>query len=213
MQTIRLLLVEDQHIVRQGLKRLLELEDYLSVVAEAESTSEAAAAARSVRPDVILMDLKLGSESGLEATRRILAENPEARILALTAYDDFPMVEEAIAAGVLGYAPKQITLEELCHAIREVNEGRRYIHHSLMSILLDGIRQNAVSRPSVRPVLTEEERALLRHLSDGRGVAEIAAISFVSERTTRRRIQALLAKVGVASTAQAVASAVRQGWL
>lgn len=213
MDVIRLLLVEDQTIVRQGLRRLLDTEATLSVVGEAESVAEAVALAGQLSPDVILMDLKLRSGSGLEATRRILADNPDAKILALTVYDDFPMVEEAVAAGVLGYAPKLVTLEELCRAIVTVRSGERYIHPSLMSTLVDGIRQHAHERTVTRFHLTEAGHQLLSILAEGLSYPEVATRMQVSERTVRRHVQALLDHLDVTSVTQAVALAIRQGWL
>lgn len=209
----RLLLVEDQTIVRQGLRRLLETEATLSVAGEADSVDSAVEQAAHLDPDVILMDLKLGSQSGLDAIRRILARDPRARIIALTVYDDYPMVEEAVAAGVLGYAPKLITLDELLGAIATVRKGERYIHPSLLPILMDGIRQHAAERPLAKSPLSDEDRRLLHLLAEGLGFPEIGARTFVSERTVRRHVQALFDKLEVSNTTQAVALAIRQGWL
>lgn len=212
MQT-RILIVEDQTIVRQGLRRLLETEPSLEVVAEAENVAGAVAAAHRHRPDVILMDLKLGTESGLDATRLILSENPGARVLALTAYDEYPLIEAATMAGVLGYAPKQIAFDQLMEAIATVNQGDKYIHPSLASSLMDGIRTQANSRAASRPPLTPDEFDLLRLMAEGLSYGEIASRIFVSERTVRRRTQALLDKLTVSDRVQAVAMAIRHGWL
>jgi two-component system response regulator DegU len=211
--SIRILIVEDQTIVREGLRRLLETEPSLEVVAEAEDVASAVAASRAHRPDVILMDLKLGLESGLDATRQILHENPDARILALTAYDDYPMIEAATMAGVLGYAPKQIAFAQLMEAIATVYKGAKYIHPSLAASLMEGIRHQAAIRTVSRPPLTAEESELLRLMAEGLSYADIAARIFVSERTVRRRIQTLLDKLEVVDRVQAVAMAIRHGWL
>jgi len=210
--TIRILIVEDQTIVRQGLRRLLETEPTLEVVGEADTVDSAVVAARRYQPGVILMDLKLGRESGLDATRLILEENQEARILALTAYDDFPMIEAAATAGVLGYAPKQIAFSQLMDAILAVSEGRQYIHPSLASSLMEGIRQQAAGRTLSRPPLTSEEFDLLKLMAEGLSYGEIASRIFVSERTVRRRTQTLLEKLEVGDRVQAVAMAIRHGW-
>jgi DNA-binding NarL/FixJ family response regulator len=210
--TIRLLLVEDQTIVRLGLRRLLETVTHLFVVGEAACVSEAVATEAALKPDVVIMDLKLGLESGLEAAKQIRAQNPAARILALTAYDDYPMVEEAIAVGFLGYAPKQIGLPELTRAIEAVAAGTQYIHPSILTVLLDGIRQQAGGRPAP-PVVTDDEKTLLGLLAEGLSLAEIAAQTFVSERTVRRHVQTLFDRLGAANTTQAVAYAIRRGWL
>ncbi|HYF91504.1 MAG TPA: response regulator transcription factor [Symbiobacteriaceae bacterium] len=213
MDTIRLLLVEDQTIVRQGLRRLLETEETLQVAGEADSVDSAVQQAAEVEPDVILMDLKLGSESGLEAIRRILALDPGAKIIALTMYDEYPMVQEAVAAGVLGYSPKLTTLGQLLDAIHTVRKGERYIHPSLLPTLMDGIRQQALQRAAGKAVICEEDRRLLRLLAEGLSFPDIASRTFVSERTVRRHAQALLDRLEVSNTAQAVALAIRQGWL
>lgn len=211
--TIRLLLVEDQTIVRMGLRRLLETVERFQVVGEAETESEAVELARLLRPDVILMDLRLGEQSGLRASRQILAEERHAQILALTSYDDYPIVEEAIGLGMLGYAPKQITLRDLCEAIDVVNSGKQYIHPSTLQVLLKGIRHYANGGHMSRISPSVEEKALLEMLAEGLSFAEMGARIFVSERTVRRHVQVLFDRLEVSNAAQAVALAVRQGWL
>lgn len=213
MTAIRILLVEDQTIVRQGLRRLLETDPSLDVVGEADSVATAVLAAKQVKPDVILMDLRLGAESGLDATKAILADNPDAKALVLTAYDDFPMIEAAAAAGVLGYAPKQIGFSELREAITTVKDGGRYIHPSLANSLLQGIRHHAISRSTPKSSLTDEERQLLRLMAGGLSLADIADRVFLSERTIRRHVQSILYKLEVTDRIQAVATAIRQGWI
>jgi len=213
VDNIRLLLVEDLTIVRQGLRRLLETEERLVVVGEADCVASAINKAREVQPDVILMDLKLGAESGLDAIRGILSHNSEAKIIALTVFSDYPMVAEAVAAGVLGYAPKLICLDELLRAISIVSNGERYIHPSLLPALMDGIRQHASERSAAKSPLSDEDRQILQLLAEGLGFPEIAARAFISERTVRRHVQALFDKLEVSNITQAVAIAIRQGWL
>lgn len=213
MSQIRLLLVEDQTIVRQALRGLLETEPSFVVCGETGTVAGAVAAAAELRPDVILMDLKLGEESGLEATRAILAGDPTARILALTAYDDFPMIEAAAAAGVAGYAPKHISFSELSTAIETVRQGGHYVHPSLASTLLSGMREHGQGRRHRANPLDQEEQRLVAELADGLSYGEIAARSFISERTVRRHVQRVLEKLGVTDRVQAVALAIRQGWL
>lgn len=213
MSIIELLLVEDQTIVREGLRILLEAHPGLRVAAEAETVAGAISAARNIHPDVVLMDLKLGNESGLEATRQILVDNPKARILVLTAYDDFASIEAAAAAGVMGYAPKQIGIGDLIAAIFTVYQGNRYVHPSLAGSMLEGIRNHAIYRSSGRTPLDEEEQHLMRLMADGLSFGEIAARVYASERTVRRHVQSLLDKLGASDRIQAVAMAIRNGWL
>lgn len=213
MAGLRLLLVEDQTIVRQALRTLLETDPDLRVVGEAGSVADAIAEYRRCRPDVVLMDLRLGEQSGLDATRAILAEDEGARVLALTAFEDFQSIEAAVSAGLLGYVPKQTIFSQLVEAIRSVAAGRRYVHPVLTENLLEGIRHQAFRRDQPQSPLTQEEQRLMRQMADGLSFAEIAAQVFLSERTVRRHVQALLDKLGAADRVQAVAMALRNGWL
>lgn len=213
MAGLRLLLVEDQTIVRQALRTLLETDPDLRVVGEAGSVADAIAEYRRCRPDVVLMDLRLGEESGLDASRAILAEDGGARVLALTAFEDYQSIEAAVSAGLLGYVPKQTVFSQLVEAIRSVASGRRYVHPALTENLLEGIRHQAIRRDQPQSPLTQEEQRLMRQMADGLSFAEIAARVFLSERTVRRHVQALLEKLGAADRVQAVAIALRNGWL
>lgn len=213
MAGLRLLLVEDQTIVRHALRTLLETDPELKVAGEAESVATAVTEYRRCKPDVVLMDLRLGEESGLDATRAILAADQKARVLALTAFEDFHSIEAAVSAGLLGYVPKQTGFSHLVEAIRTVAAGRRYVHPALTKNLLEGIRHQALLRDQPRSPLTQEEHGLMRQMADGLSFAEIAAQVFMSERTVRRHVQALLEKIGAADRVQAVAMALRNGWL
>jgi DNA-binding NarL/FixJ family response regulator len=210
---IRLLLVEDQTVVRQGLRRLLETEPELKVVGEADSVTGAVESAALLHPDVIIMDLKLGSESGIEAVERILADEPKARILVLSSYDDFPMIEHAIASGVLGYAPKLASFEELLTGIFAVAKGGRYIHPSIAERLMEGMKQSFGQRSAPPRPLTDRDLELLRCVSDGLSYRAIAERLYSSERSVRRHIQLICEKLEVSDRVQAVAAALRNGWL
>lgn len=210
---LRLLLVEDQTVVRQGLKRLLDMQPEVEVVGEASSAADSVEKARNLDPDVVIMDLKLGGDSGIDASESILAHQPCAQILVLSAYDDFPIIERAIAAGILGYAPKLASFEELMEAIQTVGQGKRYIHPVIADRLMEGMRNSYVQRSSKEPGLDQRERELLRHVAEGLSYREIAVRIYSSERSVRRHIQAICDKLGVTDRVQAVAAALRNQWL
>lgn len=204
MQKIRLLLVEDQTVLREGLKQLIETEDGLQVVAEAGSLAEAVQMARRFRPDVVLLDLKLPDGSGLEATRQMLSgENPPA-VLILSTYTDSALVKSALELGAAGYIPKTASFTEIAAAVRTAAEGGVVLHPSLAGKIVP--RRGEVE-------VNNQELSVLNLLAEGASYGEIGARLFLSERTVRRRMNLLFAKMGVQSSAQAVAEAMRRGLL
>jgi len=206
---IRVQIVDDQMIFRIGLRRLLEAVEGLEVVAESGTVPAAVDDAILRSPDVILLDLKLGAESGLTVVRAIRERGVQARILIVSAYDDFPLIEAAVAEGARGYVLKNAEGRELAQAIREVHSGGYYLHESLAASLMQGLQFR--SRP-VSP-LTQEEQSLIRMLSSGLSYVDIAKHTFVNERTVRRHAQALYEKLGAEDRVQAVAVAAEKGWL
>jgi len=209
MDRIRIQIVDDQAIFRLGLRRLLESDSGFDVVAESGTVAAAIGDALLRNPDVILLDLKLGKESGLTVAETLKEKEVKAKILVLSAYDDFPLIEAAIAVGVTGYLLKEASQEELSRAIRMVNAGNYFLHDNLAASMMQGLRFRSTP---VNPFTTEEQD-LLRLLASGLSYVEIAKHTYLNERTVRRHAQALYEKLGVQERVQAVALATKNGWL
>nr|WP_245302689.1 response regulator transcription factor [Symbiobacterium terraclitae] len=200
---MRIMLVEDQTVVREGLRQLMESDPELKVVGEAATVAEAVAQAGRLRPDVILLDLKLPDGSGLDAARQILKGSDPPAIIVLSTYGDAALVKSALALGASGYIPKTASFAEIASAVRTAAQGGVVIHPSLAGKLAGRGDEE----------LREEEIAMLRLLAEGASYAEIGLRLYLSERTVRRHMNLLFEKMGVQNRTQAVAEAMRRGVL
>lgn len=203
METLRLLLVEDQTVVREGLRQLVESEPGLVVAGEAATAAEAVLQAARLRPDVVLLDLKLPDGSGLDAARQMLAAPRPPAILVLSTYEDVALVRSALEMGLSGYLPKTASFQEIVAGVRAAAAGGVVLHPSLAG---------KVARLGAGE-LTASELTMLRMLAAGASYGEIGAGMYLSERTVRRHMNALFAKLGCSNRAAAVAEAVRRGLL
>lgn len=204
MAALTVLLVEDQTVVREGLKQLVASEDGLTVAGEAGTVAEAVAAARRLQPDVVILDLKLPDGSGLEAARQMLAQKDPPAVLVLSTYEDAALVQSALDIGVSGYIPKIASFVEIAAAIRAAAAGGIVLHPSLVG---------KVARRSAEGAVTAHEIDVLRLLAAGASYAEIGAKLYMSERTVRRHMNVIFEKLGTSTRAQAVAEAMRRGVL
>ncbi|MDI6871067.1 MAG: response regulator transcription factor [Bacillota bacterium] len=206
---IRVLIVEDQTLLREALRRLLESENGVQVVGEAGTVAEALklAADRAREFDVVLMDIRLPDGSGLDAAEALTQRYPGIRVLILTSYDDLALIERAMALHVAGYALKNSTYEELIGGLRMVRRGQTYLHPAIAHRLAEGVGSHLAN------TLTPTELRLLQLMADGLSYGEIAKKLYVSEKTVRRYATVLYSKMNVADKAQAVAEALRRGLL
>jgi len=210
-KAIRLLIADDHHIVRKGIKALLATEPDLQVVGEADNGVEAVEKAGALKPDVILMDLMMPQMDGIEATRRITAERPETRILVLTSFAADDKVFPAVKAGALGYLLKDSAPEQLLEAIRQVHRGEPSLEPSIArKVLLELAQPGGTGRQTADP-LTEREVDVLRLIAQGMSNKEIAAKIFVAEWTVRSHVSNILGKLHLASRTQAALYALRSG--
>lgn len=213
---ISILLVEDQLLVRSGLKILLDREPDLRVLAEAGDGEEAVRLAADLKPDLVLMDVRLPMLDGVEAIRRIKKANGEIEVLVLTAFDDDELVFQAIQAGASGYILKDITPENLVRAIRAVRAGMSAVHPGVTRKLLDRIssmsrgRSNGGGRLHSHG-LTNREVEILTGIANGASPREMASKLFVSESTIKSHLRTIYRKIGVRDRSQAVAHAIRKG--
>jgi two-component system response regulator DevR len=206
MSNIRVMLVDDHEIVRQGLKSLLERREHLSVVAEAGSVAEAVAAAMQAQPDVIVMDVRLPDGTGIEACRDIRAERPETRVLMLTSYADDEAVYAAIIAGASGYLLKQTRARELVSAIEAVARGESLLDPAVTATVLARMRSLASGGEKDKLAdLTEQERRILALIAEGKTNREIAGTVYLSEKTVKNYVSTILSKLGMERRVQAAA--------
>jgi two-component system response regulator NreC len=210
--TIRVVLVDDHAVVRAGLRLLLDGEDDIETVAEAGDAREAVFEARAAKPDVVLMDVTLGTgKSGIEATPEMLREAPEAKVLILSMQDDPRYVREAFAAGASGYVLKEAADTELVHAVREVAAGGRYVHPALGARIAAADAE--AERSAAEDPLSEREREVLRLLALGHTNQEIAKMLFVSVRTAETHRAHIMEKLRISTRAELVRYAISRGVL
>jgi len=206
---IRVLVVDDQELFRRGLTMLLNVEDDIEVVGEADDGSTAAALAAGLTPDVVLMDVRMPKLSGIEACVAIKDAAPSARIIMLTVSDEEADLYEAVKNGASGYLLKDSSIEEVAQAVRVVADGQSLISPSMAIKLLDEFKQmSRTDRSSVpTPRLTDRELEVLRLVAAGRSNREIAVELVISEHTVARHLQNIFAKLGVPSRTAATAFA------
>ncbi len=200
--TIRILIVDDHHIVRQGLAALLNTVPGFEVLAEASDGDQAVELFRKHRPDVTLMDLRLPRLNGVEAIARIRADYPGARIVVLTTYDGDEDIYRALQAGAKGYLLKGMDLAELSEAIRTVHAGRTRIPPRVAEKLAE--RMSGAS-------LTGRELEVLKLIVAGKSNKDIGNALFISEATVKTHVNSLLSKLGVEDRTQAATSALQRG--
>ncbi|MFI5041138.1 MAG: response regulator [Acidimicrobiales bacterium] len=214
--TIRVLVVDDQRVVREGLGTLLKLLGGVEVVGSAADGDEAVALAIQLRPDVVLMDLRMPRCDGVEATRRLRAHDPDIKVLVLTTYADDRSVIDALRAGARGYLTKDSGAEEILEALHQVTRGQAAIdpavqHHLLDAIIAGPVVARSDATPLLPDGLTPREAEVLSLIAHGLSNAEIADRLVVNESTVKSHINHLLAKTGARDRAQAVTYAYEHG--
>ncbi|HUF31580.1 MAG TPA: response regulator transcription factor [Acidimicrobiales bacterium] len=215
---IRVVVVDDHALFRRGIVLVLEAEDDIRVVGEAEQGEDALALAADVAPDVILMDVRMPSMTGIEATRLLTEAHPTARILMLTVSDEEDDLYEAIKAGASGYLLKEISIEEVADAVRAVMQGQTLISPSMASKLIVEFnvlaRRAEESAPEVpAPRLTDRELEVLKLVAKGLTNRDIGVELYISENTVKNHIRNILEKLHLHSRMEAVMYAVRENIL
>jgi two-component system response regulator DevR len=209
--TLRLLVVDDHEVVRQGLVALLDRRPGFQVVAQAGSVHESIAQARLHRPDIVVMDVRLPDGSGIEACREIRAELPETRVIMLTSFPDDEAVLSAIVAGASGYLLKQIRARDLVSALEAVGRGESLLDPAVTERVLERVRRIAVGGSSDElSVLTPQEQKILMLVAEGKTNKEIAAEVFLSDKTVKNYVSSILSKLNLERRAQAAAFVARQ---
>jgi len=208
---IKVLIVDDHAVVREGLRTFLGMLPDIELVGEAASSREALEAAAKKKPDVVLMDLVMPEMDGIEATRQIRAAHPEVRVIVLTSFAEEAKIFPAIRAGATGYLLKDVKPAELADTIRAVARGESRLHPDVTRKVLSGIAGGDPGKAVVEE-LTDREIEVLRCLARGRSNKEIAAELFIAEKTVKTHISNILAKLGFADRTQAAVYAVKHGY-
>jgi DNA-binding NarL/FixJ family response regulator len=213
MQKIRVLIVDDHTILRDGISALLALAADIEVIGEAENGREALDRVRQLAPDVVLMDIAMPAMDGLEATRRIHKESPQMKVLTLTQYDDREHLLSLLEAGAEGFISKTAASSELASAIRSVYQGDSFLSPSVAKLLLKHYRQGAMARKGQDPYdhLTDREREVLKLLAEGHTSQEIADTLVISPKTVEGHRTNLMAKLDIHNRTALVKYALRKG--
>jgi len=214
MKKITVLLAEDHMVVREGFRRMLELEDDLEVVGEAQDGREAVALAKKLRPAVVLMDIAMPQLNGLEATRQILKALPATKVLMLSAHSDEAYVKDATASGAMGFLLKQTSSHVVCEAIREVQKGNKFFSPSVARRLdqLNGRSPNGSgSLPPRNARLTSREVEVLQLVAEGKANKQTAAELGISTKTVEKHREKLMNKLDIHDTAGLTRYAISAG--
>ncbi|MFC1932553.1 response regulator [Chloroflexota bacterium] len=206
MDAIRIFLVDDHQVVREGLRRMLELEADIEVVGETADDKELLNQVELLSPEVILMDIKMPGVDGIELTRQVKQKQPSCNVIMLTLYDEY--LTQAIGAGAAGYLLKDINREELIRAIRTVHEGRSPLD---LSLTRDCLAELATPESEKRFSLSEREVNILRLIADGITTQEIANQLFFSQASVKRSVGLIFEKLGVRNRSEAVSAAYKKG--
>ena len=208
---LRLLIVDDHEVVRQGLVALLARRDAFQVVAEAGTVAEAIAMASRFEPDIVVMDVRLPDGSGIEACREIRAERPATRVVMLTSYPDEEAVLSAIVAGASGYLLKQIRARDLVAALEAIGRGESLLDPAVTEKVLERVRRIATGTFSDDLAqLTQQEQKILLLVAEGKTNKEIAADVFLSDKTVKNYVSSILSKLNLERRAQAAAFVARR---
>jgi DNA-binding NarL/FixJ family response regulator len=202
---MRVLLVDDHEVVREGLRALLDAQDDIDVVAEAGTVEEAVSRARTFEPDVVVLDVRLPDGSGVEACREIRSRQPDIAVLMLTSFSDDQALFDSIMAGASGYVLKQVRGGELIESIRKVGEGESILDPAVTARVLERIRNPKQDEDPRLARLTPTEVRIVEMIADGMTNREIAERIHLAEKTVKNYVSAILSKLEVSRRAEAAA--------
>lgn len=211
-EAIRILLVDDHQMLRDGVRRMLGEHPGLSVVGDASNGAAALAQVRATRPHVVVMDVHLPGENGIEISQRLLREFPEVKVVVLTGENQLVTVRQALQAGVAAFLTKEGSTDQLVRAIREVMDGRVYLSPDIASLVVQDYMSEVVGKPGVsKPVLTERDRLLLKLVAEGKRNKEIADVLGVEVKSVETYRSRLMRKLNCSSPADLTRFAIREG--
>jgi DNA-binding NarL/FixJ family response regulator len=210
MDKIRILLVDDHALMRDGIKALLSIHDDMEIVGEASEGKEAIEKTQELVPDVVVMDIAMPGMDGLEATRRLSKKNQRPRVLVLTQYENKEYIFSIIKAGAAGYVPKKALGSELVSAIRAVCSGDSFLYPSAAKALIEDYRQQA-EKGDPYDSLTGREREILKLIAEGRTSREIAGVLFISLKTVQGHRAKIMDKLDLHNRTELIKYAMRKG--
>jgi two-component system, NarL family, response regulator DevR len=211
---IRLLIIDDHEMVREGLKAMLVAEPDFAIVGDASNAEQALEMIERLRPDMVLLDIRLPGVSGIDLCRIVTSQYPETAVLILTTFSDENLVEQCIQAGARGFIVKDIERFDLKRSIRAIARGEAVIDPKAAVAVLAQLRRTPPvnQEPSPEPLSTQQI-VILRLIAQGLSSREIATQLYLSENTVKGYVQEILHRLGVKNRTEAVMVAVKQGWL
>ena len=209
-EQIRVLIVDDHEVVREGLRSLLRRRSDMTVVGEADSVASAVEEARRSQPDVVVMDVRLGDGSGVEACREIRAERPDTKVIMLTSYADDEAVFSSILAGASGYLLKQTRTQALADAIGRAMAGESLLDPAVTERVLERVRTAGSGKDDELSLLSEQERKILDLIAEGKTNKEIAQEVYLSDKTVKNYVSSILSKLNLHRRSEAAAFIARR---
>lgn len=215
-ERIKILIVDDHALVREGFHKLLEMEPEFTVAGEASSAKEALERTKELSPDIVLMDIKLPQVNGIEATRQLKQAFPDTEVVILSMFDEEEYVLEAFKAGAIGYVLKESSKSELIRAIKEAYSGRSLIDPAVARKVLGEIERLTkgpvhATKPVLVKALSDREIEVLQWVAEGKSNKEAADVLIISEKTVKAHLRSIFRKLEVGDRAQAVAQGMRKG--
>ena len=209
--SLRILIADDHRIMREGLRSLLEKQPDTEVIAEAENGRTTLQMSRRFKPDVVLMDIIMPDLNGIEATRQIIAELPDIKVIALSMHSDKKFVVEMLGAGASGYLLKDTAFEELGKALHTVVNNQTYLSPKIAGLMAEDYSPNVANKDSlVAPVLTSREREVIQLIAEGKTTKQIASLLNVSVKTVETHRKKIMDKLGTNSVAELTKYAIRE---
>ncbi len=207
---IRVMIVDDHEVVREGLRSLLRRRQELAIVGEADSVASAIEEARKTEPDIVIMDIRLPDGSGVEACREIRAERPDTKVLILTSYADEEAVFASIMAGAIGYLLKQTSTRTLIEAIERAMRGESLLDPAVTQRVLERVRSGKQDEDEELALLSEQELKILDLIAEGKTNKEIAKEIFLSDKTVKNYVSSILSKLNLRRRSEAAAFIARK---
>jgi DNA-binding NarL/FixJ family response regulator len=209
---MRILIVDDHGIVREGLKSLLQNQSDMEVVGEGQDGQIAVELAEKLSPDMVIMDMSMPNVNGFEANMLILQLRPNTKVIILSMHSDGHIVKEALVAGASAYVLKSNLFDEMLRALEAVAEGRRYLSPRITDVVIDDyVGKSAEGKPAKTPKLTSRERQIVQLVAEGKTIKEIASILHISPKTADSNRRRIMNKLGFSSVAELTKYAIREG--